>query len=97
MRPLNVFKLQADHKMDFVTDCVLDVLSEYEGKTAIHDMVQDCHRIGVASQATTYKKIALLKGLGFVEEVKNPDDDDKRKTFIKVTSKGMDYLRKWER
>ena len=96
MRPLRVLSLQKDNGMDFVTDCVLDLLSDFPKATATHTIVDECNKDKVSSPATTHKKLNMLKKLGLVEVLAHPDDKDGRKCYIKVSAKGMDYLNKWE-
>ena len=96
MRPLRVLSLQKDNGMDFVTDCVLDLLSDFPKATATQTIVDECNKDKVSSPATTHKKLNMLKKLGLVEVLAHPDDKDGRKCYIKVSAKGMDYLIKWE-
>lgn len=96
MRPLRVLSLQKDNGMDFVTDCVLDLLSDFPKATATQTIVDECNKDKVSSPATTHKKLNMLKKLGLVEVLAHPDDKDGRKCYIKVSAKGMDYLTKWE-
>ena len=96
MRPLRVLSLQKDHETDFVADCVLDLLSDFPKATPTQTIVDECNKDKVSSPATTHKKLNALKKLGLVEVVAHPDDKDGRKCYIKVSSKGMDYLNKWE-
>jgi DNA-binding PadR family transcriptional regulator len=96
MRPLRVLSLQKDNGMDFVTDCVLDLLSDFPKATATQTIVDECNKDKVSSPATTHKKLNMLKKLGLVEVLAHPDDKDGRKCYIKVSAKGMDYLNKWE-
>ena len=96
MRPLRVLSLQREYGLDCVADCVLDLLSDYPKATPTQTIVDECAKDKVSSLATTHKKLAQLKKLGFVEVVDNPHDKDKRKCYIRVSSKGMDYLMKWE-
>ena len=96
MRPLRVLSLQKDNGMDFVTDCVLDLLSDFPKATATQTIVDECNKDKVSSPATTHKKLNMLKKLGLVEVLAHPDDKDGRKCYIKVSAKGMDYLNEWE-
>lgn len=96
MRPLRVLNLQKDNGTDFVTDCVLDLLSDFPKATATQTIVDECNKDKVSSPATTHKKLNMLKKLGLVEVLAHPDDKDGRKCYIKVSIKGMDYLTKWE-
>lgn len=96
MRPLRVLSFQNQFGMDFVADCVLDLLSDYPKATPTQTIVDECNKDKVSSQATTHKKLTLLKKLGFVEVITHPDDKDGRKCYIKVSQKGMEYLTKWE-
>jgi len=96
MRPLRVLSLQKDNGMDFVTDCVLDLLSDFPKATATQTIVDECNKDKVSSPATTHKKLNMLKKLGLVEVLAHPDDKDGRKCYIKVSAKGMDCLTKWE-
>jgi Fe2+ or Zn2+ uptake regulation protein len=96
MRPLRVLNLQQQQGTDFVADCVLDLLSDFPKATPTQTIVDECHKDKVSSAATTHKKINLLKKLGLVEEFAHPQDKDKRKCYIKVSDKGMSYLKDWE-
>ena len=96
MRPLKILQLQKEHGLDFVADCVLDLLSDFPKATATQTIVDECAKEKVSSPATTHKKLNQLKKMGFVEAVDHPADKDKRKCYIKVSSKGMEYLTKWE-
>ena len=96
MRPLRVLSLQKEHELDFVADCVLDLLSDYPKATPTQTIVDECLKDKVSSPATTHKKLNQLKKMGFVEVLDHPSDKDKRKCYVKVSSKGMDYLTKWE-
>lgn len=82
--------------MDFVADCVLDLLSDYPKATPTQTIVDECNKDKVSSPATTHKKLNALKKLGLVEVIAHPNDKDGRKCYIKVSTKGMDYLTKWE-
>lgn len=96
MRPLRVLTLQKEHKMDFVSDCVLDLLSDFPKPTPTQTIVDECGKDKIASAATTHRKLALLKQRGFVAEHTHPSDKDGRKCYINITSKGMLYLNEWE-
>jgi DNA-binding MarR family transcriptional regulator len=96
MRPLKILQLQKEHGLDFVADCVLDLLSDFPKATATQTIVDECAKDKVSSPATTHKKLNQLKGMGFVETVDHPNDKDKRKCYIKVSGKGMEYLTNWE-
>jgi len=96
MRPLRVLSLQREHDLDFVADCVLDLLSDYPKATPTQTIVDECNKDKVSSPATTHKKLNQLKKLGLVEVFAHPDDKDGRKCYIKVSGKGMSYLTKWE-
>lgn len=96
MRPLRVLSLQREYGLDNVADCVLDLLSDFPKATATQTIVDECAKDKVSSLATTHKKLAQLKKLGFVEVVDHPSDNDKRKCYIKISSKGMEYLNRWE-
>lgn len=96
MRPLKVLQLQKNSGMDFVADCVLDLLSDYPKATPTQTIIDECHKDKVSSAATTHKKLGQLKKLGFVDEVAHADDKDKRKCYIRVSKKGMEYLTTWE-
>ena len=96
MRPLRVLSLQKDHEMDFVADCVLDLLSDFPKATLTQTIVDECSKDKVASPATTHKKLAQLKQLGMVEDYEHPQDNDGRKRYIKISAKGMKYLNGWE-
>lgn len=97
MRPLRVLSLQKDHGLDFVADCVLDLLSDYPKATPTQTIVDECAKDKVSSPATTHKKLNQLKKMGFVEVVDHHADKDKRKCYIRVGSKGMEYLTQWEK
>lgn len=96
MRPLKVLELQRSIGLDFGADCVLDLLSDYPNMTPTQTIVDECLKDKVASPTTTHKKLALLKKVGLVKEVKHPTDKDQRKCYIMLTPKGMEYLNKWE-
>ena len=96
MRPLKILQLQKEHALDFVADCVLDLLSDFPKATATQTIVDECAKDKVSSPATTHKKLTQLKKIGFVDVVKHPDDKDGRKCYIKLSSKGMEYLTNWE-
>lgn len=96
MRPLRVLGLQREHELDFVADCVLDLLSDFPKATPTQVIVDECFKDKVSSQATTHKKLVQLKKLGLVEEYAHPEDKDGRKCYIRVSKKGMEYLNKWE-
>jgi len=96
MRPLKVLQMQKEKGMDFVADCVLDLLSDFPKATATQTIVDECAKDKVSSPATTHKKLGQLKKLGLVEEVDHAHDLDKRKTFVRITPKGMEYLSTWE-
>ena len=97
MRPLKVLKHQTLHGMDFVADCVLDLISDYTNITPTQVIIDECLKDKVSSQGTTHRKLALLKSLGLVAEHVHPSDGDGRKCFIKVTEKGLRYLITWEK
>ena len=96
MRPLRVLSLQKEHGLDYVADCVLDLLSDYPKATNTQTIVDECHKDKVSSAATTHKKLGQLKKLGFVREITHPNDKDGRKCYIQITEKGMEYLTSWE-
>ena len=96
MRPLKILQMQKENNMEFVTDCVLDLLSDYPKATTTQVIVDECSKDRVSSPATTHKKLGQLKKLGFVREITHPDDKDRRKSYIQITEKGMQYLTKWE-
>jgi Fe2+ or Zn2+ uptake regulation protein len=96
MRPLRVLGLQRQHEMDFVSDCVLDLLSDFPKATPTQTIVDECNKDKVSSPATTHKKLNQLKKLGLIDVVTHPADKDGRKCYIKVSSTGMAYLTKWE-
>jgi DNA-binding MarR family transcriptional regulator len=96
MRPLRVLRLQQEHELDFVADCVLDLLSDFPKATPTQTIVDECNKDKVSSQVTTHKKLRQLKKLGLVEVVAHPEDKDGRKCYIKVSKAGMEYLNKWE-
>lgn len=96
MRPLRVLSLQKDNEMDFVADLVLDLLSDFPKPTATQTIVDECAKDKVSSPATTHKKLNMLKKLGFVDVHAHPEDKDGRKCYVKISSKGMDYLNQWE-
>jgi DNA-binding PadR family transcriptional regulator len=96
MRPLRVLSLQRDSQMDFVADCVLDLISDFPKPTPTQTIVDECHKDKVSSSGTTYRKLAQLKKLGLIEEYAHPQDNDGRKCYIKVSAKGMTYLNNWE-
>ena len=96
MRPLRVLSLQKEHTLDFVADCVLDLLSDYPKATPTQTIIDECLKDGVSSPATTHKKLSHLKKIGFVEVIVPPGDKDKRKCYIKVSGTGIEYLSKWE-
>ena len=96
MRPLKVLQMQKETGIDFVADCVLDLLSDYPKATTTQVIVDECHKDKVSSPATTHKKLGLLKKLGLVREITHPDDKDGRKCYIQITEKGMQYLTTWE-
>jgi DNA-binding MarR family transcriptional regulator len=96
MRPLRVLSLHQERGMDFVADCVLDLLSDYPKATPTQTIVDECLKDKVSSPATTHKKLNQLKKLGLVEEYAHPDDKDARKRYIKVSAEGMKYLTQWE-
>lgn len=96
MRPLKILQLQREKETDFVMDCVLDLLSDFPKMTSTQTIVDECAKDKVSSPATTHKKLGQLKKLGFVKEVNNPNDNYKRKCFILITDKGMEYLNAWE-
>jgi DNA-binding MarR family transcriptional regulator len=96
MRPLRVLGLHQAQGMDFVADCVLDLLSDYPKATPTQTIVDECLKDKVSSPATTHKKLAQLKKLGLVEEYAHPDDKDARKRYIRVSDRGMIYLTSWE-
>ena len=96
MRPLRVLSLQKEHELDFVADCVLDLLSDYPKATPTQTIVDECLKDKVSSPATTHKKLNHLKKIGFVEAVDHATDRDRRKCYIRVTSAGMSYLTSWE-
>jgi hypothetical protein len=96
MRPLKVLAYQRKEKMDFVADCVLDLLSDFPKATTTQTIVDECSKDKVSSPATTHKKLAQLKDLGMVDDFANPHDNDGRKRYIKISAKGMKYLNGWE-
>ena len=96
MRPLRVLSLQREHDLDFVADCVLDLLSDFPKATPTQIIIDECAKDKVSSPATTHKKLNQLKKLGLVEVVAHPEDKDGRKCYIKVSKQGMNYLTKWE-
>jgi len=96
MRPLRVLSLQREKQLDFVADCVLDLLSDFPKPTATQTIVDECNKDKVSSPATTHKKLAQLKKLGFVGEHVHPNDKDGRKCYIKITDAGVAYLNDWE-
>jgi len=96
MRPLRVMGLQKDYGMDFVADCVLDLVSDFPKPTPTQTIVDECHKDKVSSSGTTYRKLAQLKKLGLIKEHAHPEDKDGRKCYIQITDKGLDYLARWE-
>jgi hypothetical protein len=96
MRPLKVFALQQASAMDFVSDCVLDLLSDFPKPTPTQTIVDECAKDKVSSAATTHKKLNLMKKLGFVDVHTDHKDKDGRKCFITVSKKGLEYLNQWE-
>ena len=96
MRPLKVLAYQRKKDMDFVADCVLDILSDFPKATLTQTIVDECSKDKVASPATTHKKLAQLKQLGLVEDYAHPHDNDGRKRYIKISADGLKYLNGWE-
>jgi len=96
MRPLRVLKFQQEHTIDFVSVCVLDMLSDFPNITPTQIIVDECAKDKVSSAATTHKKLAGLKAAGLVKEHQHAEDKDGRKCFIKITDAGMEMLTKWE-
>lgn len=96
MRPLRVLRLQEQRGMDFVADCVLDLVSDFPKPTTTQTLVDECLKDGVSSPATTHKKLQQLKKLGLVEDYAHPQDKDTRKRYVKVSSVGLKYLSMWE-
>lgn len=96
MRPLKVVDLQKERHMDFVADCVLDLVSDFPKPTTTQTIVDECLKDGVSSPATTHKKLKQLKKLGLVEEYAHPTDTDTRKRYVKVSPVGLKYLSIWE-
>jgi DNA-binding MarR family transcriptional regulator len=96
MRPLRVLKLQQENDIDFVTMCVLDMLSDFTKPTPTQNIVDECAKDKVSSAATTHRKLGVLKTMGLANEYAHPEDKDARKCYIKITDAGMDLLNKWE-
>jgi DNA-binding PadR family transcriptional regulator len=96
MRPIRVYQLQQEFGMEMGADCVLDVMSDFRGPVPTEALVAECRKDKVSAAATTYKKLALLKSKGLVQEYKHPNDRDQRKTWIEITKKGLEYLNAWE-
>jgi DNA-binding PadR family transcriptional regulator len=82
--------------MDFVADCVLDLMSDFPSAQPTQAIVDECYKDKVSSPATTHRKIAQLKKLGFVQDFVHPQDKDARKSYIQITPEGLAYLNKWE-
>lgn len=95
MRPLDLQNFYIKRDTDFIFDCVLDMLSSYKSSTTVQVLINDCLRFGISSPATTHKRLALGKNLGFIETVDHAEDKDRRKTYIRATTKGLDYLHAW--
>lgn len=96
MRPIRVFELQSRHGMDMGSDCVLDVLSDYQNPIPTETLVTECHKEKISAPATTYKRLTVLKARGFVADYTHPTDNDGRRSYIHITPKGLTYLQKWE-
>jgi Fe2+ or Zn2+ uptake regulation protein len=96
MRPLKVVSLQKAHSMDFVADCVLDLVSDFPKPVPTQTLVDECLKDKVSSPATTHKKLNQLKKLGLVEDFVHPEDKDRRKRFVQISKHGIAYLNKWE-
>jgi hypothetical protein len=96
MRPIRVFQIQTKHKMDMGCDCVLDLLSDYRDPIPTETLVAECHKEKIAAPATTYKRLGILKGKGFVADYTHPTDHDRRKSYIVLTKLGLGYLQSWE-
>ena len=54
MRPLKVLQMQKEIGTDFVTDCVLDLLSDYPKATTTQVIVDECHKDKVSSAAKNW-------------------------------------------
>jgi len=96
VRPLKIVSLQKRTGMDFVADCVLDLVSDYPKPVPTQTLVDECLKDKVSSPATTHKKLAQLKKLGLVENYNHPEDNDKRKRYVCISTKGISYLAAWE-
>jgi DNA-binding PadR family transcriptional regulator len=96
MRPLRVLNFQREHEMDFVADCVLDLLSDFPKPTPTQTIVDECNKDKVSAPATTHKKLNMLKRLGLVDVHKHLHDNDGRKCYVTVSKKGLEYLNSWE-
>ena len=96
MRPLNIKKLQRERGMDFVADCVLDLISDFPNLTPTYQIVDECNKDGVASPGPTNRCIVLLKKKGLIAVHKHPTDKDARKRYIQITPAGLAYLKEWE-
>ena len=95
MSPLQIIKHYENKKLDLVADGVLQVIKEINEPCTTQTIVLKCHKDKVASHATVYHKLMLLKDLGLIASHRHPTDHDTRKKWIRITSKGEKHLEGW--
>jgi hypothetical protein len=96
MKPLDLMNYYKSRThTDLICDCVLQRLYEYGKPVTTNTLLTDCVVEGIASPATTYHKLEMLKRSGYVMNYNHPRDKDTRKRWIRVGSRGEVYLEKW--
>jgi hypothetical protein len=97
MSPLQLHEYYKKSKTDLAADMVLQKIMDLGTPITMCRLVGECTIDGIASNATLFKKVRLLKDLRLVSEFKHPTDKDSRKTYVRITAGGRVHLSKWGR
>ena len=91
MKPLTLFQMLKDLRLDLREVLALEILSEYSEREPTQTLITACFKRGVSSQASTHKYIARLKRRRYIEDV-FVKGADKRIHYIRITDKGREFL-----
>ena len=93
MKPLSLFQILNDVRLDLKEIIALEIISTYKEPELTQVLVADCRMNKISSPATSYKYIMRLKRRRFIEDV-DVKGADKRIHYIQITNKGREFLAK---
>ena len=95
MKPLDIIKHYSNSKLDLIADGILQTIYNMGEPKTTQEIVLKCHEDKVASHATVFHKMAVLKDMKLIANYRHHKDLDTRKKWIQITNKGTDYLNGW--